>query len=149
MYQWCIDKRIPVITHCSDKGFIVDKNAENMTDPGKQWKKVLDAYPELTICFAHFGKNQKWDRTISEYISGKKYKNVYADISSNPGTKSFYRNLSNLIDKNDHLKGKLLFGTDFMINLLTYCSYKRVSEDIQKHRCPRERYQAFYCKLQS
>ncbi len=127
-YSQCESKEIPIITHCSNGGiFAIDwpsyysqDNKLKATDlddytlshyikqhihPGA-WKKVLEKYPKLKLCLAHFGgelweylefprsrlsKKEKelfikkqalakdWIGTIIELINS--YDNLYVDIS--------------------------------------------------------------------
>jgi hypothetical protein len=123
LYKFCVTKNIPVTTHCSTGGFKIEKDALKYSDPGNQWKQVLEKYPELKINFAHFGKgNKKWQKTIIEYLQDDR-KNVFTDFSCNTGTDFYYKKISKLINRDPELQDKILFGSDFMINLLWYKSY--------------------------
>ncbi len=126
LYKYCIDKRIPITTHCSDGGYKTDDNDE-LTSPSK-WKKVLEykykdeegkeiKFENLTLNFAHFGsqKNGKteWKKSIIELI--KKYDNIYTDISCKD--KAYYNSLEDDL-KDEILQNRILFGSDFSINML-------------------------------
>jgi predicted TIM-barrel fold metal-dependent hydrolase len=121
LYKFCIDRRIPIISHCSDGGYKVG-DYDPLTSPEGKWKKVLEAFPELTLNFAHFGsqKNDKkasWRSAIIDLV--EKYPNVYTDISCNDATANYYDELEKLFNgKNPALPEKLLYGSDFSINLL-------------------------------
>jgi len=128
LYQYCIDKRIPIISHCSDGGYKPEDNDE-LASPLGRWKKVLEAkneqsefiFSELTLCFAHFGsqsnKKTVWRDAIIEIT--KKYPNVYTDISCNDMSVEYYNELDKLFnDRNPQLHERILFGSDFSINLL-------------------------------
>lgn len=130
LYDYCTKKQIPITTHCSDGGFAVCDEAQEYTDPAK-WHQVLRRFPDLKINFAHLGKQGKkkfmlfsqsaWADKVLELIA--QYPNAYADFSCTAFDDKFYRDLARLIkDKPDILK-KLLFGSDFMINLLWCDSY--------------------------
>ena len=120
LYKTAEKKRIPIITHCSDGGFTVHKKAEDYTNP-KAWSNVLKDYSQLKLCFAHFGhqrKNKKeWQETIICLI--KNYENVYADISCCAGDKKYYDDLLKLLCEHPQLESRILFGSDFLINLIT------------------------------
>ncbi len=128
LYRFCVERRIPIITHCSNSGFKVgDYNA--FTHPEK-WAKVLEQYPDLTLNFAHFGAESKsnqrqWRNHIIDLT--RQYKNVYTDISCNNMTPEYYKELADLLQPkankkinvaNPELYKRVLYGSDFSINLL-------------------------------
>jgi uncharacterized protein YdcH (DUF465 family) len=133
LYQFCTDKRIPIVTHCSDAGFKVG-DYDALTVPNGKWKKVLEKYSELTLNFAHFGSESKsekrhWRNTIIALT--KQYPNVYTDISCNDAKPEYYNEIELLFHpdskkkqknalpvSNPELYKKILFGSDFSINLL-------------------------------
>jgi predicted TIM-barrel fold metal-dependent hydrolase len=129
LYKYCIAKRIPIISHCSDGGYKPEDNDE-LTSPLGRWKRVLEAthengellFSELTLCFAHFGiqkdKKTEWREAIIELT--KKYPNVYTDISCNDMTVEYYSKLGKLFnDKNPQFYKRVMFGSDFSINMLS------------------------------
>jgi len=122
LYQFCCERRIPIITHCSDGGYKTGDN-DGLTAPEKKWKKVLEEYPDLTLNFAHFGAQSnsvkpQWRDAIIEL--SKRYPNVYTDISCNDSESKYYTTLEGLLNNPSHseLHKKVLFGSDFSINLL-------------------------------
>ena len=134
LYQYCCKKHIPITTHCSDGGFVLvnKKNAKDYTSP-TTWQKVLEHYPTLKINFAHFGQqgnflfvfpNRQWQgeivRLMKEEISPnvKKYPNVYTDFSYRAFNDDYYVSLKEVIDTDNVVLDRILFGTDFMINLI-------------------------------
>jgi len=139
IYEECIRRRIPVTTHCSNGGFITDPDAQRFTNPGKQWLKVLHEYPELKLNFAHFGVrndgNTDWRDRIIDYILNDEYANIYTDFSCR-GFKieneepDFYHNMDKLVKTHGtRLAEKMLFGSDFMINLIWTPSYNQYLEN--------------------
>lgn len=130
LYQYCCEKRIPITTHCSEGGFIVGSaSAARIRTSPERWIKVLQKYSELKINFAHFGRQDRtwygaekhdWEKIILDLLS---YDNVYTDFSYRGCDDDYYEDLKNLVDNNDKLKQKILFGSDFMINLLDIDSY--------------------------
>ncbi len=104
IFDYCISKRIPVTTHCSDGGFKVMKqdNHDKYTNP-MRWKQALDCsnmdLSKLTLNFAHCGiqlKTRKKQKGWAEWLDAildimksslitkedsKEYSNVYMDIS--------------------------------------------------------------------
>lgn len=133
LYQFCVDKRIPIITHCSDSGFKVG-DYDPLTSPEGKWEKVLDNYPALTLDFAHFGSEsqsdkRQWRNAIIALTA--QYPNVYTDISCNNTKPEYYNELENLFypantkknknmpsTPNPALHKRVLYGSDFSINLL-------------------------------
>jgi predicted TIM-barrel fold metal-dependent hydrolase len=142
LYDFCQEKRIPIVTHCSHGGFCVLKDSKRrlFTDPAR-WGKVLENYNDLILDFAHFGgdadkdQTEGWmDKIIDLILS---HKNVYADISCICFTDKHYSRLNASFEKmrfkNEEQKNKLMqrimFGSDFMINLLWADSYKSYLEN--------------------
>jgi hypothetical protein len=139
LYRHCCEKNISITTHCSDGGFSIVDDAKELTSPAK-WRTVLSQteFNGLRLNFAHFGRqgnkwygarNRDWENMIVELIlSGKN--NVYVDFSYRGCEDGYYDDLKKLIDKQagkdkDLLKQRILFGSDFMINLLDCDSYNQ------------------------
>ncbi len=125
LYKLCIEHNIPLTTHCSMGGFKTAKLWKSLTDPGNQWKEVLknQKHRGLKINFAHFGNgNKNWKTAIIEYMKNEEY-NIYTDFSCNTGNHRYYREINRLIKNEKKIAEKILFGSDFMINLLYYRSY--------------------------
>ncbi len=147
LYDFCCCRNIPVTTHCSDGGFIVDSLfvSHRRTTPEK-WAKVLAGYPALKLNLAHMGEQKsllsrsiygigkrRWGDTVFELIA--KYDNVYTDFSCMEFDDKSYAALRQLINfkswelekilagKPYTLRDKVLFGSDFMINLQWIGSY--------------------------
>lgn len=105
---------------------------EKLTSPSK-WEKVLENYSKLILNLAHFGKHNhsnEWQKKILELIIN--YPNVYSDISHRGFNDDFYKDLKEVINSyedgaiREKIKTRILFGSDFMINLLkidSYCQY--------------------------
>ncbi len=94
---------------------------------------VLKEFPELKINIAHFGGNTEWDSYLDEswnsmaqvtkekswfaiirddIIGSGKYDNVYTDISFTVYDSKLFPLLKSTL-KNDHVRKKILFGSDF------------------------------------
>jgi len=135
LYAYCCKKQIPITTHCSDGGFAVCDEAAAFTNPA-HWRLVLQAFPELKINFAHMGKQSKkrfiffaqtaWLNEVLALIA--EYSNAYADFSCTAFGDKYYRELADLIKGEPVIRRKILFGTDFMINLLWCDSYNEYLE---------------------
>lgn len=134
LYGFCEEKTIPVTVHCSDGGFAVDGKAKEYTSP-ETWGAVLAKFPQLYINFAHFGSQGKilgiipehgWREKIIELML--RYPNVYTDFSCLAFDDSYYASLARLLDRYSgkeltRLRERILFGSDFMINLMWSPSY--------------------------
>ena len=135
LYSYCTKKQIPITTHCSDGGFAVTDMAEEFTNPAR-WRKVLQEYPELKINFAHMGKQSKkkfilfsqsaWAKEVIMLIA--QFPNAYADFSCTAFDNKYYRELARTIEEYPQIREKVLFGTDFMVNLLWCDSYNSYLE---------------------
>ncbi|OGP67096.1 MAG: hypothetical protein A2031_07950 [Deltaproteobacteria bacterium RBG_19FT_COMBO_43_11] len=149
LYQYCCNKKIPVTTHCSDGGFAIVNEANVYTTPDK-WESVLQEYPTLKLNLAHMGAQNKknwlvfsqsdWQTKVLRLVNS--YENVYTDFSCLAFADSYYKDLIALVNKQKlphYTKQRILFGTDFMINLLwspsynqyleTFCNTKRLCDN--------------------
>lgn len=132
LYSYCCEKNIPVTTHCDDEGFLVcDENEALAYTSPERFEGALKNFPELKLNIAHFGR--RTGRPISEWTSKicelmLRYKKVYTDFSFNGAIDGYYEHLGNFINTanielKERIYKKLLFGTDFLINLLKIESY--------------------------
>ncbi len=135
LYRFCVARNISITTHCNDGGFVTADRAKEFTSP-KRWKEVLERHPDLRLNLAHFGrqenkfwffKNREWMNDILGLIRTKE--NVYTDLSYNGVDPGYYDDLRTLIEEQqdrefrEKLKKRILFGSDFMINLRDIDSY--------------------------
>lgn len=139
VYNYCIKNNVPILTHCTIEGFRRDKESGILASP-KKWEKVFEEFPDLKVCFGHFGaddtlvqgeiSDDSWPGMIKELM--EKYPNVYADISFHTdamiGTdnikkkdarKNYDLNIKKLLNS-ANLKQRFLFGTDYwMVRTVT------------------------------
>lgn len=149
LYEYSCNKNIPITVHCGELGYDVVPNSRRLTSPDK-WEKVLknSKYSKLKLNLAHFGQEKKWSRYLPETLSHllpisneweekiikliDKYDNVYTDFSFLGSYDDYYKHLARLIEKDPKLTTKLnsrvLFGSDFVINLLYVKSYNEYLE---------------------
>jgi hypothetical protein len=137
IYEFCQKRTIPITTHCDDQGFrtIPLEQSQEWTAP-KHWLPVLSHYPQLKLNFAHFGRQYSkkhgliretdWFYDVIEMCC--EYDNVYTDFSFTGVKGEFYQFLIEALNKlpkpkKDMMERKILFGSDFMINLLDVDSY--------------------------
>ena len=149
LYQYCCDKNIPLTSHCSEIGFNLDEKADTYTAP-ERWGRVLENYPNLKLNLAHFGeqkkflfifKNHEWQDEIVSLMKNEKYPNVYTDFSFRACDDDYYRSLKKIFGTDGKLLNRILFGSDFMINLLLIDSYNEYINIFNKtkHLKPNEK----------
>ena len=125
LYRKCLEKKIPITTHCSDGGFLTDENGKSYSNPAAHWKNVLShkEFSNLKIDFAHFGSQSsgatEWKDTIIGYF--KTNPNVYSDISCLATKSEFYKSFKSYI--NPTTQDRFLFGSDFLIDMIWIDSY--------------------------
>jgi predicted TIM-barrel fold metal-dependent hydrolase len=94
----------------------IRERATTLNDP-RIWRVVLERYPKLKICLAHFGlNNTDWTSMIYELI--KDFENAYTDIScitDIKNLKEFKTLYSNALP--EHRK-KILYGSDYYLSLI-------------------------------
>jgi predicted TIM-barrel fold metal-dependent hydrolase len=55
VYQYCIEKDLPILLHCGHAGFYRKEEFIEFCNPA-QWEPILrDDLLDLRVCFAHFG----------------------------------------------------------------------------------------------
>jgi predicted TIM-barrel fold metal-dependent hydrolase len=144
IYANCVDKNIPITSHCNNGGFLSETktNIAKYTNP-LRWEKVLELFPDLKLNLAHLGggnfkdgyekaltpaeiEAKSWRSKVYELVTS--YENVYTDFSCMCFDDFDYNVFRNELDdwikkqgKSDiesKLFSKILFGTDFSINLM-------------------------------
>jgi predicted TIM-barrel fold metal-dependent hydrolase len=154
VFEYAEANKIPIISHCSPpvvyyrgkitKEMLVHpktgkklerKNkqefANYFTEP-ENYKYLLEDFPKLKICLAHFGGASEWekylatswDKSMEKYWFSvildliKKYPNVYADVSHTMHDMSLYP-LLRIILQDQKIRSRVLFGSDFYMLELT------------------------------
>lgn len=135
LYSFCERRGLPIVVHCDDQGYrtVGLGKAMTVTDPGR-WGAVLAEYPELVVDFAHFGERylgrprdrETWTRAIVALMD--RHPGVYADVAFNGCDPAYWARLARFMDSlpsraADVVRGRLLFGTDFVISLAKSRSY--------------------------
>ncbi len=179
IYKICEEKHIPVLTHCGgsivstdntnfdvfDGEDLITYNAKNRKEMANKlnnpelFTKVLEQFPQLKLCFGHFGGFETWGSTNSLTSNDlerrkdviinfmDKYDNIYADFAYNLVESKLCDNLISYITnpKNSLVRSRSLFGTDFWVvlgegDLMKYQKnfvkslnqYKSLKEDVTK-----------------
>jgi len=143
LFGFCEERGIPIVTHCDDHGFRVVSMGDALTFTApSRYRAVLELFPKLKIDFAHFGRQyttklrlrapHDWFDEIVELIDA--YPNVYADIAFNGVEPEYYERLVEALaalpdPAREKVEARLLFGSDFVVNLLkirSYADYYRI-----------------------
>ena len=148
IYEYCQKQKLPVIAHCSPKNPVHFKGSKkeiyellkrskipvdqknkskkelcaNFTHP-HNYKYVMEDFPELKICMAHFGSGDQWNEYLDQ--PGKsdnwfsiiremieEYPYFYTDISFTMNDKSYF-SLLKVLMSDDNINSKILFGSDY------------------------------------
>lgn len=156
VWAYAEEQGLPVLTHCSRggifyKGRITDelrihprtgaverrrkRVTERLADP-TNWTDVLDRFPGLRLCLAHYGGGEEWHRYLTKPLPigereswiGKitdliiaRPENVYADLSYTASETGFM-GLIKLLTHRPDLQHNILFGSDF------YMVQQKISE---------------------
>ncbi|MFY0617023.1 amidohydrolase family protein [Shimia sp.] len=149
VYPYCIEHNLPVMTHCSRGGAfgkgLHRQEGQELGAP-RRYIPVLEAFPKLRVCLAHFGGDSEWDAyikgidplnpkkraenwvtSIYDMITSDKYDNLYTDISY--AVFSFADNVPALgvLLENEKLYKKVLFGSDYYMTKQEDLSERQVS----------------------
>lgn len=125
LYSECVRRKLPLIVHCSDGGYKTSPDAKEFTDPSGRWQKVLSKpeYKSLKVNFAHLGTQSdgksNWKNTILSEIAGNR--NIYTDCSCQTPQETDYIKIRDIM--NQKTESNILFGSDFLINLIWSDSY--------------------------
>ena len=130
LFSRCSERGIPVTTHGGSGGFAVLPPRElRVLTAVDKWAAVLCRYPKLKLNLAHFPMSRLETQRLNETLDlVLEYDNVYVDISCRATTETYYRRLRALLDRLEEwervkLTARLLFGTDFSVNLMWSESY--------------------------
>lgn len=165
IYEYCEKHSIPIIAHCSPANPVHYKGSKrklkkllenaklpitgktkkelcaNFTNP-LNYKIVLERYPKLKICAAHWGSGLSWKKYLEHpeqennwfyYIKDmiQEYPNFYTDISFTLNNQEYFSVLKVLL-QNPDIKNKVLFGSDFYM-VETETEEKRFCFDLRAY----------------
>jgi predicted TIM-barrel fold metal-dependent hydrolase len=114
IYDYCIEKNIPITAHCENGGIPGLKEYYHLADP-KYWATVLNDFPTLTLNLAHNDRTgSPWQHKIAELI--KAFPNVYTDISYDTEMwfmpRRYFRDIKRMLET-PRIRDRLLYGTDW------------------------------------
>ncbi len=146
LYCYCARHGIPITSHGGDGGFIAidDKNDLREYTSMSRWESVLEHYPSLKLNIAHLPA-EFWPKRIlakPQYKLEKqrlmaiidlvtKKDNVYTDFSCRALNDEYYMYLKEVINSRSSeedkykLRSRILFGSDYAVNLGSIESYNR------------------------
>ncbi|MCC6008107.1 MAG: amidohydrolase [Rhodobacteraceae bacterium] len=143
VYPLLQERGLPVMSHCSRGGMqgrdVVDAVADRYTDPAA-FIPVLEAFPDLRVCLAHFGgeadwrsyvvdgidpddpgaEARNWQVAIRRMIGSGRYGNLWTDISYTifhfedyiPFLRLFLQGEG---EAGERLRSRVLFGSDYFM----------------------------------
>jgi len=143
LYSFAEKKGIPIITHCDDGGFRILplEDSWRQTSPSR-YRPALERYPRLIIDFAHLGAQYSMPMRLSPPTQWRdeifslmgEFPGVYGDFSFNGALPGYYDSLIAALGhipprERELVEKRILFGSDFMVNLLkvrSYADYYRI-----------------------
>ena len=147
LYSYCCKKGIPVTSHGSKGGFVMVKKSElrNYTRISK-WEEVLRHFPELKLNLAHLPMREKILMIFPNFKHPRlkamlrivlNNENVYVDFSNRAINDKYYKSLRKVIDnlpdeQKTKLTDRILFGSDFTVNLMSIESYNKYLDIFSK-----------------
>jgi predicted TIM-barrel fold metal-dependent hydrolase len=128
-FACCVQRDVPVFTHCTPHGFEAYKCSGRLSDP-VNWRPVLRANRSLRLCFAHAGGGAFWfgHSEAEGYVYGERvvelcrtHPNVYCEVGyldeilTPNGPKRFRAILETLLATpgNEGLADRIMYGTDW------------------------------------
>jgi amidohydrolase family protein len=123
IYSFCIEHELPIVVHCSRGGFQARREVADNSRP-ELWRPVFAEYPDLRVCFAHFGgwaglgqpDGDPWSQEIMALM--RDFEWVFADVSGHVDMMqggereaTYFRNLKRLLAEAPYAN-RILFGTD-------------------------------------
>ena len=151
VYAYAEASQIPIMANCAGGGVYYQgklteerrrdpltgevlkktKNSEftdYYTDP-RQYAPVLEKYPNLKLCFAHYGGSNAWNEflaqswhdklkenwffLINQYLKDERYPNIYTDVSYTLAEPDLYPILKAYLEDVPAIRERVLFGTDY------------------------------------
>jgi len=137
LYAFCCEKSIPITTHCDDGGFrlIPLEKSWKFSSPGR-FRPALEKHPKLKLNFAHLGHTYSLPFGVSHLTNWRadiftlmeEFPGVYGDFSFDGTNPDYYEGLMRALEalpeaSRDIVRRRILFGSDFMVNLVKVRSY--------------------------
>ncbi|MBM9593067.1 amidohydrolase family protein [Roseitranquillus sediminis] len=150
IYPLCVERGLPVISHCSRGGIYRkgwDQRRRDEVSGPEAWIPVMEAHPELRVCLAHFGgdadwrsyindgfdpddpdaRRKNWVWQINDMICRGDFPNLWTDISYTIFKFDEYAPLLRIFLQERKLGERVLFGSDFYMTRQERLSEKAIS----------------------
>ncbi|MEO1406926.1 MAG: amidohydrolase family protein [Pseudomonadota bacterium] len=157
IYPYCLENGLPIMSHCSRGGVrqrnLSNSEQEKLASPAA-FRAVLERFPELHVCLAHFGGDQDWNdylgpphrrpssgrdefrrnnwlTQILDMLRSEQYPNLWTDISYTAF--EFQQNVPvlNIFLNEKKILNRVLFGSDFYMTEIAKVSERRVSMELR------------------
>jgi predicted TIM-barrel fold metal-dependent hydrolase len=152
LYAYAERHGIPVLAHCSRRGveYRGEVTERMRTDPingerldldragllslfldPQSYVPILQAYPKLRICLAHFGGDEEWTKYVDDpsdaaragnwaakildLLSSRAYPNLWTDISYTIFADDDFLSLLEVFLADEHVRARVMYGSDFYV----------------------------------
>ncbi|GAA3867790.1 amidohydrolase family protein [Celeribacter arenosi] len=150
IYPYCVENNLPVMVHCSRGGVYLkgwDGAQRDAVCEPYAFRRVLSSFPDLRLCLAHYGgkedwasyiddgfdpdlahsKARNWVYQINKMLTSGAYPNLWVDISYTMFRFESFQPLLKLFLRDESIRTRVLFGSDFYMTLQEEHSEKAVS----------------------
>lgn len=138
LYGYCLRMDVPILAHANHSNAF-EKGYDDLAGPGG-WERVLDEFPELRVCFGHFGHlhgvgaqagqpaAESWVVRFVRLMDD--HPHVYADVGNSqlpvsPAYRARYLDLMRHLlgpaspsDVQARRRERVMYGSDFWMNTL-------------------------------
>ena len=95
------------------------------------WEKVLQNYPKIKICLAHFGgESEIWRKEIARLMGV--YSNLYTDLSCITHQDRLEKIRKAYFGKKNKIKDRIMYGSDFYLNMLDKLTFSDYYEHFRR-----------------
>jgi len=136
LYDYCIKFDIPITMHCAEDGFPPSKwGYKEFCNPKLFSDLISDKnYRKLKLNFAHFGAfSDEWRVEILKMMELDENR-IYADVSCY-NSEDDLAEVRDIMRENDILKNRLMFGTDYIFNILASPFKMTLSKYLNSYNC--------------
>ncbi|MEM7238861.1 MAG: amidohydrolase family protein, partial [Pseudomonadota bacterium] len=151
IYPYCVENDLPVMSHCSRGGvrgrWIDDREQARLAGPDA-FIEVLETFPRLRVCLAHFGGEAEWDAYLGPPMTTRRtednwlekirlmlesgtYPNLYTDISYTVFKYTQNVPALDIFLSHPRVARRVLFGSDFYLTEREGKSERRVSIELR------------------